>query len=138
MIAYPPEGWSTHERNLEGGKRPEDLVRWLYDDVYTLLSTWRRTAVRAHRLVKMFGGKIEVSGLKLQVAESHWAALLDALLDDLDEAARAQGLRVALFWEAALGMLGRLRQESYIVRVGSDVTFSFDFLRTWWKRERAL
>lgn len=139
MAEYPPEGWSAHPRNLEGGKSPAQLVRWLYEDVYTILSPWRRTATRAHRLVKLFGGKVEMAGVKLELAETHWADLLDALLDDLEEGGRCSDLLAGFAdVEAARDALQRLRQESYIQRTGDTVRFSFGFLRTWWKRERGL
>ena len=99
MIAYPPSAWTTHARDLEGGRRPEELVSWLFEDVRTLLSPWRRAATRTERLLKLFGGKVEVAGVRVEVVQTHWVELLDALLDDLDESARLQGLRVALFWD---------------------------------------
>lgn len=99
MIAWPPEGFRPHHRDLEGGRRAADLVRWLFDDVSSMLSAWRRTAVRADRLQKLLGGRIEVSGVKLELPGGNWADMLDALLADLDEGAGHARQKVVLFWD---------------------------------------
>lgn len=132
MIAYPAEGWSPHARDLQGGNHPAQLVRWLYDDVQALLSPWRRTAGRAHRLLKALGGKMEFAGVKLELAGAHWADLLDALLDDLDEGAGAAGTRVVLFWDEFPLFLGDVARGG----LASEAMLLLDRLRAARSRHR--
>lgn len=98
MIAYPPDGFVVHARDLEDLESVVHFTRALFEDVERHLSKSTRIATRGRAVLESLG-IVELKNFKLELAEHSWRKLLDQLFADLDEYARAEGRIVVLVWD---------------------------------------
>lgn len=107
MIAFPPEGFVVHARDLEDIESVVHFTRALFEDVEAHLRRFTRVATRARALLASLG-LVEIKDFRIDIGELNWRKLLDQVFADLDEHAQAEGQRVVLVWDEFTFFIGEL------------------------------
>lgn len=98
MLAYPPERFIVHARDLEDLDSVVHFARRLFEDVESHLSKFTRAATRGRALLERIG-LVQIRDFKIDVGELPWRQLIDQLFADLDAHAAEERRIVVLFWD---------------------------------------
>lgn len=98
MIAFPPERFVVHSRDLEDLESVVHFARALFEDVESHLSKFTRAATRGRAVLEALG-LVQIKDFKIDIGEFGWRQLLDQLFADLDEHARIEDRIVVLIWD---------------------------------------
>ncbi|MCA9701475.1 MAG: hypothetical protein KC431_28395 [Myxococcales bacterium] len=107
MIAYPPERFIVHARDLEDLDSVLHFARVLYEDVEAHLGKYTRVATRGRAVLEALGG-LQIKDFKIDIGELSWRKLLDQLFADLDAHAQAENRLVVLIWDEFTYFLSEL------------------------------
>ncbi|MFO7567084.1 MAG: hypothetical protein R6X02_30850 [Enhygromyxa sp.] len=107
MIAFAPEGFVVHARDLEDIESVVHFTRALFEDVEAHLRKFTRVAARARALLESLG-IVEIKDFRVEIGELSWRRLLDQVFADLDEHARDDGRLVVLVWDEFTYFLSEL------------------------------
>lgn len=99
MCASPPAGVRTVWRDLEGLHSGEEFVSRLYEDAREHLTSKGKALGATRKVLHALTGSVEHKGLKLNLAPADWSRVLDALFEDLQNAAERNDTVVVLFWD---------------------------------------
>lgn len=98
MLAYPPDRFIVHARDLEDLESVVHFARGLFEDVEAHLGKFTRAATRGRAVLESLG-LVQIKDFKIEIAELSWHKLLDQLFADLDAHASEAGRIVVLFWD---------------------------------------
>jgi hypothetical protein len=98
MIAFAPERFVIHARDLEDIESVVHFARALFEDVEAHLRKFTRAATRGRAVLESLG-IFEIKDFKIELGELSWRKLLDQVFADLDEHAQIQGRLVVLVWD---------------------------------------
>ncbi|HLT39330.1 MAG TPA: hypothetical protein VK034_23765 [Enhygromyxa sp.] len=107
MIAFVPEGFVVHARDLEDIESVVHFTRALFEDVEAHLRSFTRVATRARAVLASLG-IVEIKDFRVELGELSWRKLLDQVFADLDEHAQADGRLVVLVWDEFTYFLSEL------------------------------
>lgn len=107
MMAFVPEGFIVHARDLEDIESVVHFTRALFEDVEAHLRKFTRAATRARAVLESLG-IVEIKDFKVELGELSWRRLIDQIFADLDEHARAEDRRVVLIWDEFTYFLSEL------------------------------
>lgn len=98
MLAYPPERFIVHARDLEDLDSVVHFARVLFEDVEAHLSKYTRAATRGRAVLEGLG-LFQIKDFKIEIGELSWRQLLDQLFADLDAHAADAGRIIVLIWD---------------------------------------
>lgn len=110
MIAYRPEGWIVHSRDLENLDSLEGFVRTLFEDVEEHVSNSTRVTTHARKLLDGLG-ITQLRDFHFKPQSLDWRRLLDHVFKDLDELALQRDEKFVLFWDEFTYFLSELANE---------------------------
>lgn len=99
MEHLAPRGWKIRLRDLEGLDSAQAFAQLVYEDALELLSSSNKTLARARAFLQRVSGTIELSNVKLTLADENWRRLLESLFEDLDEELGQRGERLVFLWD---------------------------------------
>ncbi len=99
MEHLAPNRWRIRLRDLEGLDSAEVFTQRVYDDALELLSGRNKALARAKAFLQRMSGSIELSNVKVTLANENWRRFLETLFEDLDEELRERDERLVFLWD---------------------------------------
>lgn len=112
MLAYPPERFIVHARDLEDLDSVVHFARVLFEDVEAHLSKYTRAATRGRAVLEGLG-LFQIKDFKIEIGELSWRQLLDQLFADLDAHAADAGRMFVLIWDEFTYFISELALEGH-------------------------
>lgn len=101
-----PPGWQVRDHDLERLDSAQAFAQFLYGDAVELLSGWSKALVRAKTFLQRVSGSVEISNVKLTLADDDWRRFLDSLFDDLEEELGQRNERLVFLWDELTLFIG--------------------------------
>lgn len=99
MEHLAPRGWQIRLRDLEGLDSAQAFVQLVYEDALEMISSRNKTLARARAFLQRVSGSIELSNVKLTLADENWRRLLESLFEDLEEELGQRDERLVFLWD---------------------------------------
>jgi hypothetical protein len=101
-----PSGWLVRVHDLERLDSAQAFAQFLYGDAVELLSGRSKALVRVKAFLQRVSGSVEISNVKLTLADDDWRRFLDSLFDDLEEELGQRNERLVFLWDELTLFIG--------------------------------
>jgi hypothetical protein len=101
-----PSGWLVRVHDLERLDSAQAFAQFLYGDAVELLSGRSKALLRAKAFLQRVSGSVEISNVKLTLADDDWRRFLDSLFDDLEEELGQRNERLVFLWDELTLFIG--------------------------------
>lgn len=103
-----PSGWLVRIHDLERLDSAQAFAQFLYGDAVELLSGRSKALVRVKAFLQRVSGSVEISNVKLTLADDDWRRFLDSLFDDLEEELGQRNERLVFLWDELTLFIGAM------------------------------
>jgi hypothetical protein len=103
---HAPPGWQVRVHDLERLDSAQAFAQLLYVDALELLSGRSKALARVKGFLQRVSGSVELSNVKLTLADDNWRRFLDSLFDDLEEELGQRNERLVFLWDELTLFIG--------------------------------